>query len=241
MSPVTRPPHRAHLARGTALVAAALLVLTGCTAAEEPAAEPSVTEPAPTTAAPEPEATREVPDVPVRRADLGSVERREVVPPATVAVPALDIALPVDPVGVEDDGQMEIPPHAERAGWYRYGAAPGQGAGTSVIAAHVDSIVSAGVGPFARLRDLDPGDVVTVELEDGTDLRYVVQDVVTIAKPEITWDDVFVRDGGERLVLVTCGGRFRQEARSYTDNVIVTAVPQDAATDDGDESDLDGA
>ena len=44
-------------------------------------------------------------------------------------------------------------------------------------------------------------------------------------KTSVTWDDVFVRDGSHRLVLVTCGGTFQQQVRSYSDNVIVTAEP----------------
>ena len=120
---------------------------------------------------------------------------------------------------------MEIPPLAERAGWYRYGASPGEEAGTAVVAAHVDSVASAGLGPFARLMEVEEGDTVEVTLADGATVEYAVTDVTVLAKPQVTWPEVFVRDGEHRLVLVTCGGTFEREARSYTDNVIVTAVP----------------
>ena len=55
----------------------------------------------------------------------------------------------VDPVGVRDDGEMEIPEDADRAGWYQFGPAPADPAGATVIAAHVDS-VQTGIGQFAR-------------------------------------------------------------------------------------------
>lgn len=163
--------------------------------------------------------------VPVRSADLASATVAEAVPPVGVALPTLGVDVPVDPVGVEADGQMEIPPLAERAGWYRFGAAPGEGAGTAVVAAHVDSVASAGLGPFAKLRDLAVGDPVDVTLADGRVARYAVAGITAVPKPEVTWDDVFTRDGGHRLVLVTCGGTFQRAAGSYTDNVIVTATP----------------
>jgi hypothetical protein len=142
--------------------------------------------------------------------------------PAHLTLPTLGVDLPVDPVGVEEDGQMEIPPHAERAGWYRFGPAPGDPAGAAVIAAHVDSIASEGLGPFARLRDLDPGDPVDVALADGSVVHFTVADVSQVPKTDVTWPDVFDREGPPRTVLVTCGGKWQPDVRHYSDNVIVT-------------------
>lgn len=231
---MSRPIHSVRRVLGVATVVA--LALTGCTAAG--AVDDSAGSGG-TTAAPVPSAAGEapsssptsspapvaLPDVPVRPADLGSLQAQETVPPVALSIGALDVSLPVDPVGVEADGQMEIPPMAERAGWYRFGAAPGEDEGTAVVAAHVDSIVSAGLGPFARLKDLVEGDLVDVTLADDRVVQYEVTSVERTAKPEVTWGDVFVRGGGHRLVLVTCGGTFQREVRSYSDNVIVTAEP----------------
>ncbi|MGV8966553.1 MAG: sortase domain-bontaining protein [Cellulomonas sp.] len=166
-----------------------------------------------------------VPDVPVSSADLAAQAASTVVPPVSLRIPAQDIALPVDPVGVQADGQMEIPRLAERGGWYRFGAAPGEAAGTSVIAAHVDSIASAGLGPFARLKNLAPGDAIEVTLADGGRQDYSVTTVSRVAKSDVGWQDVFVRGGPPRLVLITCGGVFQPAVGHYADNVIVTADP----------------
>lgn len=148
--------------------------------------------------------------------------------PVRIAVPAREIDVPVDPVGVAPDGQMEIPPLAERAGWYRFGADPGDEAGTTVLAAHVDSVASGGTGPFVRLAEALPGDEVQVALADGSVRTYVVDQVVRLPKTEVRWPDVFVLDGPPRLALVTCGGTFDRTTRHYRDNVLVTAVPQGA-------------
>ena len=220
----TRPSGRGDSRGPRRWVLAVLLAgLTGCApATTAPPAPPVVAEPR---SAPASDPAPVVPDVPVRPADLVALASAPVLTPTSVSVPALDVELPIDPVGVESDGQMEIPALAERAGWYRYGSAPGDPQGTAVIAAHVDSVASEGLGPFARLQDLVVGDPVTVTLADGSTLDYTVSDVTTVAKPEIAWDDVFVREGEHRLVLITCGGTFRSDVRSYSDNVIVTAVP----------------
>lgn len=169
-----------------------------------------------------PSATPEapVPSVPVQDASL-----RPVTPapePVHLTLPTLKVDLPVDPVGIEDDGQMEIPPHAERAGWYRYGPVPGDAAGTAVIAAHVDSIASQGLGPFARLKDLAAGDPVDVTLADGAVVHFTVADVSQVEKSAVTWPDVFDREGAPRTVLVTCGGKWQPKVRHYADNVIVS-------------------
>lgn len=146
--------------------------------------------------------------------------------PVGVDIPDRSIEVPVDPVGVAADGQMEIPPLAERGGWYRYGADPGDPQGTTVIAAHVDSLASGGTGPFVRLAEVQVGDRVQVTLADGTTRGYRVDAVTRFPKTDARWPEVFTRDGPARLALVTCGGTFDRSTRHYSDNVLVTALPE---------------
>ncbi|GIG36710.1 class F sortase [Cellulomonas pakistanensis] len=181
-----------------------------------PSATPSPTDPPPAAAAPA---------VPVAPATPPPAAAPSPTAPVRVAIAGRDVEVPVDPVGVAPDGQMEIPPLAERGGWYRFGADPGDDAGTTVVAAHVDSIASGGAGPFARLVDVRPGDSVEVTLADGSTRAYAVDAVTRFPKDEARWPDVFTRDGPPRLALVTCGGEFDRASRHYVDNVLVTATP----------------
>lgn len=181
---------------------------------------PSATaEPSPAT----PSAT--APAVPVAPATPPPAAAPSPTAPVRVVVAGRDVDVPVDPVGVAPDGQMEIPPLAERGGWYRFGADPGDPAGTTVVAAHVDSIASGGTGPFVHLVDVRPGDAVEVTLADGSTRAYAVDAVTRFPKAEARWPDVFTRDGPPRLALVTCGGAFDRDTRHYVDNVLVTATP----------------
>lgn len=224
-------------ATGVLTTALVTSLVAGCAAPSGPeeaaSASPSATTPtlAATDAPDAPDDGAALPDVPVRSADLGALAAEQAAAtsaqqPIRLRVDALGIDIPLDPVGVAADGQMEVPPYAERGGWYRFGAAPGDDAGTVVVAAHVDSVVSEGLGPFAALVDAQPGQVAVVDLADGTQVTYAITAREAQPKPEVAWPEVFDRAGPPRLVLITCGGGWRSDVRSYTDNVLVTAAPE---------------
>ncbi|MEM9565577.1 MAG: class F sortase [Actinomycetota bacterium] len=147
--------------------------------------------------------------------------------PTRLTIESLGIdQAPVIGVGVETDGAMEVPP-ADEVGWYRYSPLPGQ-AGSSILAAHIAFDGENGV--FVRLADIELGAVVEVTDEEGLTRAYQVETVDRYDKEQLPEDIVFARSGTERLVLVTCGGRFDPELRSYDDNVVVVATPLDSAS-----------
>ena len=44
-------------------------------------------------------------------------------------------------------------------------------------------------------------------------------------KDELPTAELFAVDGESQVVLITCGGSFNREVRSYDDNVVAYAVP----------------
>jgi Sortase domain len=141
--------------------------------------------------------------------------------PVDIAIDALGVRAPVVAVGVESDGQLQIPDE-RHAGWYQFGAAPGR-SGATVIAAHVNwHHVD---GPFVRLRELEPGAVVVLILDDGSQRSYQVVERQQFPKDGLPADRIWTHDGPETLVLITCGGTFNPAIRRYRDNVVVFAVP----------------
>lgn len=134
-----------------------------------------------------------------------------------------DIDLPVEPVGVADDGWMELPTTAYAVGWYRFGARPADRVGTTVLAGHVDTRAE-GLGPLAALRGVDEGDEIALTAADGTIRRYSVTEVDLIRKARVPLEQIFAREGPETLVVITCGGPYSRST-GYRDNVIVTATP----------------
>jgi sortase family protein len=147
-----------------------------------------------------------------------------VVPPVRLTVPASGIDASLDPVGVGRGGAMALPADVGRVGWYRFGPAPGAARGSAVLAGHVDD-VEQGLGALAPLRAADPGTEILVTDAAGSVTRWRVVSRELIDKRAVPFAALFARSGPPRLVLLTCGGPFLPELRSYRDNVVVVAEP----------------
>jgi sortase family protein len=145
-------------------------------------------------------------------------------PPVRLALPGSGIDAPVDPVAVTADGAMALPADVDRVGWYRFGPAPGAPEGTAVLAGHVDDR-DQGLGALAPLRAVDPGAEVLVTDAAGAVTRWRVVSRELVDKQAVPLDALFRRSGPSRLVLLTCGGPFLPDLRSYRDNVVVVAEP----------------
>ena len=144
--------------------------------------------------------------------------------PVRVQVPALGVDSSIIPVGVDDNGQLDIPEDVQTVGWYRFGPAPGSAQGSAVLTGHVDDHLQGG-GALAELGSMQPGDTVTVTDDTGTARTFSVLSREEWHKGEVPLDRLFDRAGDPRLVLITCGGPFNASTLGYDDNIAVTAVP----------------
>ncbi|CCG01159.1 class F sortase [Blastococcus saxobsidens] len=149
-------------------------------------------------------------------------------PPVRIELPGQGITAPVDPVGVAGDGQMELPEDVARVGWYRFGPAPGE-PGNAVLAGHVDDREQ-GAGALFPLREVAAGAEIVVTDATGQATRWRVVSRELVQKQVLPLEALFARDGPPRLVVLTCGGPFLPEYRSYRDNVVVVAEPVADAT-----------
>ncbi len=154
--------------------------------------------------------------------ELAAAAATEEPVPTTISIERLGLDdTTVLAVGVEPNGEMTVPPPLD-VGWYRFGPTPGE-AGSAVLAGH---IASDGIpGAFRYLDRLEAGDLVTVGFDDGSSQTFAVDAQLQVDKTELPFDIMFARSGPPKLALITCGGEFDYDARSYTDNVVVTASP----------------
>lgn len=123
-------------------------------------------------------------------------------------------------LGLREDGTVQVPRDAGRAGWFRLGPPPGA-IGSSVILGHVDS--STGPAVFFRLPELQPGDRVVVQRGDGSSVRFEVRSVRTYLNADFPAHRVYGDHGRSELNLVTCGGAYDEALGGYQANVVVNA------------------
>jgi sortase (surface protein transpeptidase) len=151
--------------------------------------------------------------------------------PIAVRIPAIEVQSELITVGLNPDGTLEVPqpgPDYDKAAWFRESPRPGE-TGPAVIEGHVDSAAN-GPSVFYDLGRLVPGDRVEVDREDGSTATFEVYDVQTFPKDDFPTLAVYGNTDGSELRLITCGGPFDSEARSYEDNVVVFAALTDTST-----------
>ncbi|RSN27991.1 class F sortase [Amycolatopsis sp. WAC 04169] len=142
--------------------------------------------------------------------------------PVSIDVPKIDAKSSLIPLGLNADNTIEVPPVTQplQAGWYVHGPTPGE-VGPSVILGHVDGNKQKGI--FFRLKELAPGDQVSVARKDGTTAEFAVTKVERVAKDKFPTDAVYGDTTEPELRLITCGGVFDKASRNYLDNIIVFA------------------
>jgi sortase (surface protein transpeptidase) len=140
--------------------------------------------------------------------------------PIELSIPVLSIRSDVVPLGLDDDGSLEVPSGARESGWYEQSPTPGE-LGPAVLAAHIDWAGQDGV--FRDIDELRTGDEIEVTRADGSVASFVVVRVASYGKSEFPTDAVYGDLDFAGLRLITCGGEFDEDAGDYLDNVVVFA------------------
>jgi LPXTG-site transpeptidase (sortase) family protein len=141
--------------------------------------------------------------------------------PVALTIPSIGVQTSLIRLGLTASGALQVPPSTAVAGWYAGSPRPGA-VGSAVIAGHVDSHVGPGV--FFRLSSLRPGDQVYVRRADGTLAVFKVTAVRQFPKDSFPTSAVYGPAPDAELRLITCGGTFDPQQRSYLGNTVVYAV-----------------
>lgn len=140
--------------------------------------------------------------------------------PVRLVVPRLGLDTSLIRLGLDRSGALQVPVSPYAVGWYADGPAPGS-VGPAVLAGHVDS--KRGPGVFYRLREMRPGDAITVRAADGRSFHFTVTSVARYPKSAFPTADVYGPTPFPELRLVTCGGTFDWVRHHYRDNVVAYA------------------
>lgn len=190
-----------------------------------PSVTPSVAAPEPTPPPVEPSSPEATPEPAPPPAETAAEPDgpAQVLPasrPVRLQIPAIGVDSSLLDLGLKDDGTMQVPPDAEEAGWYTGAPTPGE-LGPAIIVAHVDW--GGELGVFYYLRDLRAGDEITVTREDGSTAVFRTTSLEQFDKSQFPTDAVYGNIDHAGLRLITCGGEFDPQARSYLDNIIAFA------------------
>ena len=141
--------------------------------------------------------------------------------PVRLVIPAIGLNANVQSTGLSwtGNGDMGVPTNFTDVAWYNRGPFPGA-LGTAVIDGHLDGR-NVPKAVFYRLRDLKPGDLVTVEERAGTLLHFVVTGSKTYAYNADT-SAIFSGDlSAARLNLITCAGDWIKGKGLYNERIVV--------------------
>ena len=141
--------------------------------------------------------------------------------PVRLVIPRLNIDTGFEaPLGLKDDGEIEVPEGYTDVGYYKFGPTPGE-LGPSVILGHVDSVDGPAV--FYTLGQLEEGDEIRVEREDGSVAIFAVTELERHPQSGFPTKQVYGDIDHAGLRLITCSGIYQHDTLRYTHNLIVFA------------------
>jgi LPXTG-site transpeptidase (sortase) family protein len=141
-------------------------------------------------------------------------------PPAMILIPSINVHRPVEAVGLDSHGAMEVTQNLWNAGWYKDGPVP-SAPGDAVIEGHAGYPDAPLL--FGRLPRLHAGDKIVVVLADGTRRLFLV-DSLAVWPAGTAPPGMGEPYGPPRLTLITCTGPFDDHYKTYADRLAVEAT-----------------
>jgi sortase family protein len=138
--------------------------------------------------------------------------------PTRLRIAALDVDAKLVDLGLDANGELEVPEDWNQPGWWKGGPRPGE-PGAAVIVGHLDG--PGGPAIFANLRSLERGQKVTVSGKHGYRVQFVVQHTEAVSQSNFPTKRVYKRGGPPTLRLITCFGSWDSSSQRYTENTVV--------------------
>lgn len=158
------------------------------------------------------EATTTTPETPTRTP--AASQAHDSAYPERVAAPAIGLDSLIQPLGVNEKGEMDVPDgDADLVGWYEPGTVPGK-IGSAVMDAHV-------YAAFKHLKELNVGQDVFIATKDGERLHFIVEETVVYPLAQMPLQRIFNAADGKHLNFITCEGEYSRSIDTYTHRRVV--------------------
>lgn len=139
--------------------------------------------------------------------------------PSKIIIPDIDVNASVEVVMMDMKGNMDVPKNPYNTAWYSLGYNPGE-KGSAVIAGHYDTETGT-PAVFWDLGKLNTGDAVTVIDTIGKELEFSVIRIERYPYNNFPIKEVFGSSDEPRLNLITCGGIWDKNAKTYKERTVV--------------------
>ncbi|MFA5934801.1 MAG: class F sortase [Candidatus Paceibacterota bacterium] len=147
-----------------------------------------------------------IPDIPV----ISSIR---------LVIPVINIDSVIGYVGLTSLGAMGAPKSPDEVVLFDPGPNPGE-KGNAVIAGHYgwkNGIPAV----FDSLNKLKEGDDIYIENEKGVKITFVVREIILYGENDDSSKVFLSNDGRSHLNLITCGGIYNKNTKSYSNRLVV--------------------
>ncbi|MDQ3540530.1 MAG: sortase, partial [Chloroflexota bacterium] len=141
--------------------------------------------------------------------------------PVTITIPVIEVDAGIEVLEIIG-GAMQQPTNAEEVAWYKESARLGEG-GNVLLAGHLN-FWGVPEGVFYLLRQLQEGDAVELEGDDGEVYRYIVQWSEDFPSDQEPPEEALGQTEEEAITLITCGGDWNIGRAEYDHRTVVRAV-----------------
>ena len=141
--------------------------------------------------------------------------------PRQLIIPAINVDAKVIYVGLDSKGAVDTPKGPAEVAWYQLGPRPGQ-KGSAVITGHFGPWQTGAHSVFDNLHKLKNGDKIYVKDDQGVDLEFIVMES-KIYQPTDSATEVFNKNDGIYLNIITCSGEWLKNQKTYTERRVIFA------------------
>jgi len=141
--------------------------------------------------------------------------------PTALRIPSINLEAQFGPtLGVQSNGEIEVPESFDELGWYHHGPLPGN-IGPAVILGHVDSFKGPAV--LFNLGQVNVGDSIFITNKEGVEVEFVIEKLDRPSQSSFPTSEVYGDLDYPGLRLITCSGTYNRGIQRYTHNLIVYA------------------
>jgi LPXTG-site transpeptidase (sortase) family protein len=138
--------------------------------------------------------------------------------PTRLLIATIDVDAPIEYVGLDNEGHMEVPQEWDNVAWFEPGPIPGE-PGNAVMAGHYDS--ATGPAVFYELDELEIGDEIIVLTQGNEELVFEIIEIEDLHVDDIDTSKIFGDTEDRNLNLVTCSGDWDTSFDMYDRRLIV--------------------